>query len=300
MAEPKTPSFIQRHMPQWLSMVSRRSLVTLSDMGKQTSCRPLPFEAVEVPSFDYKGEKKLIAEGCQGRVYRADTYAIKECKGDVKCFRREINLLARLKHPNICQLKAVGEGPCALLEWVEPLTGGMEIVVELAGVLNWLQTEAISGCVVVHRDLKPDNYGVKNGHLKLLDFGLAVCLQGTLHDKYRLTGNTGSIRYMAPEVGRDEEYGAKVDVYSFAITAWELLKREKPYACLDVKMHSQYVLHGDYRPHLPKKWQSELSSILRLAWHSDPSKRPTFATILQVLQDLGPDPLGADCCFNIP
>lgn len=293
------------HLPQWLSMISKRvSLVSLSDVGAQTTSQPLPFDPVPIPRFEYTGEKRLVAEGCQGRVYRARGYAIKISKTSMQ---REINLLARLKHPNICQLIAVGDNS-ALLEWVDTTARTIDwsnrkrlgFVRELAGVLDYLHTRAIDKCIVLHRDLKPDNYGVKNGHLKLLDFGLAVCLErGTLNDKYRLTGNTGSIRYMAPEVGRDEDYGAGADVYSFAITAWEILKRDKPYAGFDVKTHSRLVLHGDHRPKIPKQWQPELASILQRAWHSDPAKRPDFATILAVLESLDPDPLGSCCCGRL-
>lgn len=54
------------------------------------------------------------------------------------------------------------------------------------------------------RDLKPDNLGFNsNNELKLFDFGLAKRLTpeiATDNDLYLLTGNTGSLRYMAPEV----------------------------------------------------------------------------------------------------
>jgi serine/threonine protein kinase len=68
--------------------------------------------------------------------------------------------------------------------------------------------------------------------VKLFDFGLAKRLKdaelnendeinlnddsgsGNTCPTYHLTGNTGSLRYMAPEVARDECYGLSVDVYS--------------------------------------------------------------------------------------
>jgi len=86
---------------------------------------------------------------------------------------------------------------------------------------------------VAFRDLKPENIGfTKEGVLKLFDFGLAKELKphrrfadGT----YQLTGNTGSRRYMAPEVATVRPYNLSVDAYSFGILLWELSALEKPF-----------------------------------------------------------------------
>ena len=57
--------------------------------------------------------------------------------------------------------------------------------------------------------------------IKLFDFGLAVAVkrEGDDDGVYELTGGTGSRRYMAPEVCLRDNYGTKVDVYSWAIAA---------------------------------------------------------------------------------
>ncbi|CAN0005912.1 unnamed protein product [Discosporangium mesarthrocarpum] len=69
--------------------------------------------------------------------------------------------------------------------------------------------------MILHRDLKPKNIGIsrKGGHVKLFDLGLARILKE--EDKlesgnYKLTGETGSQRYMAPEVFLREPYNEKV------------------------------------------------------------------------------------------
>lgn len=54
------------------------------------------------------------------------------------------------------------------------------------------------------------------GTLKLIDFGLckAIPKDTTEREKYHMTGETGSVRYMAPEVALCKHYDEKVDVYS--------------------------------------------------------------------------------------
>lgn len=62
---------------------------------------------------------------------------------------------------------------------------------------------------IIHRDLKQSNVGIDSaGRVKLCDFGLAKVLPEHRSDKERflLTANTGSLRYMAPEIGRGEKY----------------------------------------------------------------------------------------------
>ena len=63
-----------------------------------------------------------------------------------------------------------------------------------------------------------------------------VCLP-----RYCLTGQTGSVRYMAPEVSLGEPYNQAVDVYSFSMVLWEMLHMKKPYFGMNVETHRQQV-----------------------------------------------------------
>ena len=54
---------------------------------------------------------------------------------------------------------------------------------------------------VIHRDLKPGNLLLTvEGHLKVADFGLSKIFEGAHMGQYQMTGVTGTLRYMAPEV----------------------------------------------------------------------------------------------------
>lgn len=82
--------------------------------------------------------------------------------------------------------------------WIERIT----IAHDLATAFKYLH-----GMQILYRDLKPDNIGFDvRGDVKIFDFGLARQLpRGRLADgTYRMTGDTGSPRYMAPEVALDK------------------------------------------------------------------------------------------------
>jgi serine/threonine protein kinase len=79
---------------------------------------------------------------------------------------------------------------------------------------------------IVHHDLKPrDMLLHEAGYLKVADFGLGKLLDASEASKqYAMTGETGSYRYMAPEVFLHKAYDKSVDVFSFAIIVHEVWK----------------------------------------------------------------------------
>jgi len=89
----------------------------------------------------------------------------------------------------------------------------------LAKALSYCHKDAIAGNMILHRDLKPDNIGFTlDGTLKIMDFGLAEIVENASpfsNEVYQMSGETGSLRYMAPEVAEGKPYNHKADVYSF-------------------------------------------------------------------------------------
>ena len=172
----------------------------------------------------------------------------------------------------------------------EALMERLAIAYQIADVMEYLHSLNI-----VYRDLKPENMGFDNeGNLKLFDFGLAKELKAnraTEHGKYKLTGNTGSRRYMSPEVARSIPYDKSVDVYSFGILLWEMCAMEKPFYGFSANKHMQQVVLGGDRPKLDTAhtqwWPVKLHWILKRCWSEDVSTRPTFTVIKETLQDLG-------------
>ncbi|CAM9528491.1 unnamed protein product, partial [Discosporangium mesarthrocarpum] len=110
-------------------------------------------------------------------------------------------------------------------------------VLELALALEHVHETSMSGMTMMHRDIKSVNVGFsQDGRLKLFDFGLAkfVCpLSSPENELYKMTGEVGSFRYMAPELVLHKPYNAKADIYSLALLAWEILTGERPFRDLN-------------------------------------------------------------------
>ena len=101
---------------------------------------------------------------------------------------------------------------------------------------------------------------------------------------YPLSGNTGTLRYMAPEVAKDEPYNTSADVYSFAILLWQICSLETPFCSCTVKTHYESVIRGGYRPEIDPSWSSALSTIMTKGWSVDMSERPDCHHIMKTLR----------------
>lgn len=133
---------------------------------------------------------------------------------------------------------------------------------------------------VIHRDLKPSNIMLTGSNrAKIADFGMSVANTGQ-----ELTAETGTYRYMAPEVIRHESYSSNADVYSFGIVLWQLVSREIPFANLTPIQAAFSVAQGQ-RPEMPLSAPDRIREIIAACWDHDSHKRPSFTYIAMALAD---------------
>ena len=124
-----------------------------------------------------------------------------------------------------------------------------------------------------------------DGSLKLFDFGLCTCVQRRASpcEGYAMTGTTGSLRYMAPEVALRQIYSEKVDVYSFGIMLWQMAADKVPFKGMSKDDFMQRVIRNGERPEISMFWPSWLATLLQICWSPSPALRPSFAIVVQQL-----------------
>jgi serine/threonine protein kinase len=167
----------------------------------------------------------------------------------------------------------------------------VQVMTELADAMAYLHDRH-----VIHRDLKLSNVGIDAyGRIKLVDFGLAKILPKHNSDKdtFLLTGNTGSVRYMAPEIGRGERYNLKADVFSFGILFFEVLNLEKAWNGLQPQEIRQKVHHRKHRPAISMFWPAPLKELLKATWSDLPAARLSMKHVHTVLAGYGKELAGA-------
>ncbi|KAL3636225.1 hypothetical protein CASFOL_020772 [Castilleja foliolosa] len=239
---------------------------------------PLPNKCdweIEPGELDFSNAN-LVGKGSFGEIvkacWRGTPVAVKRILPSlsddrlvIQDFRHEVNLLVKLRHPNIVQFLGAVTEKKPLMLVTEYLRGGdlhqhlkekgalnpttaINFAMDIARGMAYLHSEPN---VVIHRDLKPRNVLLVNtsaDHLKVGDFGLSKLIRVQhSHDVYKMTGETGSYRYMAPEVFKHRKYDKKVDVFSFAMILYEMLEGEPPLSSYEPYEAARYVAEG-HRP----------------------------------------------------
>ncbi|CAL8069828.1 unnamed protein product [Orchesella dallaii] len=141
---------------------------------------------------------------------------------------------------------------------------------------------------LLHLDVKPQNILVGlDDCCKLADFGSSKKLRD-LQPSYKYSQLDGTIPYTAPELFKGSPPTEKCDVYSFAITMWQILTREIPYQEENEHAVIFRVVSQGLRPdrcsdsailEYDNERDKEYAQIYQSAWDSEPKKRPTMTDI---------------------
>ncbi|KAJ4785453.1 protein kinase family protein [Rhynchospora pubera] len=272
----------------------------------------LPSSSISIPrdgTDDWEIDPKLLtfdrklATGSCGDLFRG-TYcsqdvAIKVLKPEIvnpdmlREFAQEIYILRKVRHKNVVQfIGACTKLPilCIVTEFMNggsvfdlihnhigvfDLSALVRIAIDVSKGMDYLHQ-----CNIIHRDLKTANLLMDEKEVvKVADFGVArVKDQSGV-----MTAETGTYRWMAPEVIEHKPYDQKADVFSFGIVLTELLTGKIPYEELTPLQAAVAVVQKGLRPKLPEGAPPKLIELIKRCWEDDPSLRPNFSEILDIL-----------------
>ena len=239
-------------------------------------------------------------------------------------FLDELAIMSLFDHPNVVKVY----GACtdaqagSLLLLMECCSGGsvgdvgnlhvqpgirrcLELAIDIAQGMDYLHSR-LQGVCALHRDLKPSNVlivgdPIKGGVAKISDFGLVRLLppqgkkkvQNTLNEKYYMTAETGSYRFMSPEVFSHASYNHKADLYSYGMILYQMFDKRLPFEAIEPEEVAKMAL-GQTRPAfnaLKQRKQGKVQynipepirEIITKCWDGRPEARPEFREVVAEL-----------------
>ena len=259
----------------------------------------------EISFNEIKMEKQPFASGGFGKVYKAkwrkESIAIKvikagseEEKQAVKC---EANLTLSLIHPNVIKLYGItrvkGMSKHGIvMEEAEHGSLDMWIGKIDRGKLTKIALGIVDGLIyvhsqhVIHRDIKPQNilmFGPEGDMIpKIADFGVSKVIETTIKTRTKV----GHEIYMAPEVKMFAPYGLPADIFSLAMTLFEMFNKQLISESSDEMRQFVFMVHGGKIGEIPKSCKVPVYLLLMIkrGWAYNPDNRPTLSEYYSVLR----------------
>ncbi len=223
-------------------------------------------------------------------------------------FQTEMKISAKLHHPNIVEIYAVGKWknlPFIEMEMIDGVT--LEKLIAVRGALPLKVCSSIGIMIgralnyahsrryviygreyegVIHRDLKPSNVMITNGGVvKLLDFGVARPVTASIHTCADTV--VGTLQYLSPEQLDGKEIDRRSDIYTLGAVVYEMLTGKQVFPdpnlghLIPAKLHNKYIPLDRYRIKIPRSLRILVHRCMRL------DKGERVQNVLEYLRVLG-------------
>lgn len=208
-------------------------------------------------------------------------------------FKIDFLSLTKLHHPNIVQLLGACTDTTPYMICMEFVPFSLDkmlyridnnqrlsISADVARGLAYLHNRKPT--YIIHRDVKPQNILLTASmKAKITDFGISM-FRNDEHIPYKMTGETGTYRYMAPEVLRSEEYNHKVDIWSFGMVMYHMFENSPPYGYMSFNDMLQTIGQNQ----VPKIHNQVTRSVIESCLKPVPSMRLEALELIDIIESI--------------
>ncbi|XP_058525991.1 serine/threonine-protein kinase Nek1 isoform X7 [Ochotona princeps] len=206
--------------------------------------------------------------------------------------RREVAMLANMKHPNIVQYRESFEENGSLYIVMDYCEGGdlfKRINAQRGNlfqedqILDWfvqicLALKHVHDRKILHRDIKSQNiFLTKDGTVQLGDFGIARVLNSTVELARTCIGTP---YYLSPEICENKPYNNKSDIWALGCVLYEMCTLKHAFEAGNMKNLVLKIISGSFPP-VSLHYSYDLRSLLSQLFKRNPRDRPSVNSILE-------------------
>uniref|UniRef100_A0ABI7WVH1 non-specific serine/threonine protein kinase n=1 Tax=Felis catus TaxID=9685 RepID=A0ABI7WVH1_FELCA len=206
--------------------------------------------------------------------------------------RREVAVLANMKHPNIVQYRESFEENGSLYIVMDYCEGGdlfkrinaqKGILFQEDQILDWfvqicLALKHVHDRKILHRDIKSQNiFLTKDGTIQLGDFGIARVLNSTVELARTCIGTP---YYLSPEICENKPYNNKSDIWALGCVLYEMCTLKHAFEAGSMKNLVLKIISGSFPP-VSLHYSYDLRNLLSQLFKRNPRDRPSVNSILE-------------------
>uniref|UniRef100_A0A4W3JHJ4 non-specific serine/threonine protein kinase n=1 Tax=Callorhinchus milii TaxID=7868 RepID=A0A4W3JHJ4_CALMI len=206
--------------------------------------------------------------------------------------RREVAVLANMKHPNIVQYRESFEESGCLYIVMDYCEGGdlfkrintqKGVLFSEDQIMDWfvqicMALKHVHDRKILHRDIKSQNiFLTKDGTVQLGDFGIARVLNSTVELARTCIGTP---YYLSPEICENKPYNNKSDIWALGCVLYEMCTLKHAFEAGNMKNLVLKIIRGSYPP-VSLHYSYDLRSLISWLFKRNPRDRPSVNSLLQ-------------------